>query len=427
MINPFIPKGRIKDILDLRAKRRRSVSVVQIAFLAMLLGAGAPAWSQTLGGLAQVDNRSSGISDAWRGKVDVVLGLSQPVPYRVYALGNPNRIVVDFHVVLFDGLAADEFSSGKHVSGVGFGAIDSETSRLVLQLSQPMKIDTVLMSSLDNATAAKFEMRLSPTSQSEFDAAVVAPTTPQTVNEQAKPTQSDGPQKMLVALDPGHGGIDPGADGGRRSEADLMLLTAFELQDALLRSGLFEVMLTREDDSFVGLEERMSRARAKGANVFLSLHADAVTEGVATGSTIYTLSDKAGTEADEKLAARHNSADVLAGVNLAGQGDEIAEVLLEMVRRNTAPRSMQLAKTVVSSLRDAQAPVNAKALRRGDFAVLRSADIPSILIELGFLSSEGDRARLNTVEGRKVVIDSIVAGLTIWADEDAATTALIRQ
>ena len=219
----------------------------------------------------------------------------------------------------------------------------------------------------------------------------------------------------------------PGAEFGAIVESDLMLLFAFELRDELRRTGLFDVILTRETDEFVGLDERMRIARNAGAAAFISLHADAVPQTHVSGSTAYVLSDKASSEADAKLAARHNRTDIIGGVDLNGHGDEVALVLLEMLRHETEPRAMALAQSLINAIGNQGGDLNSNPLRRGDFAVLRSADIPSVLLELGFLSSQFDRARLSTPQGRGPVISGIVDGLVAWNAEMAAQSALIRQ
>lgn len=379
--------------------------------------------AQNLAGLARVNPDESQIVRSWGGDTKVTLGLSQAVPYKVYAQNNPNRIIIDFQVVVFDGLGDENLLRSRHIAQVNYGAITSQLSRMVLVLNEPLRVSQAVMN------PDGFEMVLVPVTQAAFDETASQPdevAKPLPIPTQAK-GRPTGDRKWIIAIDPGHGGIDPGADGGRRSEADLMLLTAFELQDRLRTSGVFDAFMTRTDDSFVGLESRMSRARAGNADVFISLHADAVVEGVAVGSTVYTLSARAGSQADAKLAARHNSADILAGVNLSGQGDEIATVLLDLVRRETAPRAQTLAEAIISGLHDVGAPVNSKPLRKGDFAVLRAADIPSVLVELGFLSSASDRERLNTPAGRAQVIDGITNALLTWTVKDAAAAALIRQ
>jgi N-acetylmuramoyl-L-alanine amidase len=193
------------------------------------------------------------------------------------------------------------------------------------------------------------------------------------------------------------------------------------LQDELEREGRFDVVLTREDDVFVPLEQRMTLARAAGADVFLSLHADALEAdaGSASGMTVYTLSDDVSEAAARRLAERHAQDDILTGVDLGQTEDEIAIILVDLAQRETAPRSDALAATLVNGFLSAGLAVNSRPNRHGGFAVLKAADMPSVLIELGFLSSTKDRARLTSDEWRAEAALAIRTALTDWAHEDA--------
>jgi len=208
-----------------------------------------------------------------------------------------------------------------------------------------------------------------------------------------------------------------------------MLAFARELQEALIRGGLFDVALTRERDEFVPLDTRISRARAAGASVFLSLHADELPEGAgdASGITVYTLAETATDEASLRLAERHDKNDLLAGVSVAEPGDEIALVLMDLARTDTGPRSAALAETLKSAFRSEALPLVGRPLRSAAFSVLKAADFPSALIELGFLSSEADRARLTDPEWRAAAVRAIETALVQWSLDDSARSGLLRQ
>ncbi len=186
------------------------------------------------------------------------------------------------------------------------------------------------------------------------------------------------------------------------------------------------MLLTRRDDSFVPLEARVSIARAAGADAFLSLHADAVAEGVAKGATIYTLADRASDSASQLLAERHDREDLLAGVDLTGQDDVVAGVLMDLARIETQPRADRLADALVEGLR-AAVGVHKRPRLEAAFSVLKAPDIPSVLVELGFLSSERDRARLTDPEWRARAAVGIRDALLAWASADAAEARLIRK
>jgi N-acetylmuramoyl-L-alanine amidase len=227
-----------------------------------------------------------------------------------------------------------------------------------------------------------------------------------------------------VVLDPGHGGIDPGAERDGQSEANLMLLFAREFQEVLRRDARFEVVMTRNDDSFVPLEARISIARHVAADIFLSLHADALSEGEAVGATIYTLSDEASDEASATLAARHDRDDLLAGVDLTAQDDLVATVLMDMARNETEPRTDRLAKALVQAIKAADLKMHRYPHQRAGFSVLKSPEIPSVLIELGFLSSARDLARLQDAGWRAKMAEALRQALINWSDQEVAIKAL---
>jgi N-acetylmuramoyl-L-alanine amidase len=195
-----------------------------------------------------------------------------------------------------------------------------------------------------------------------------------------------------------------------------MLTFARELEEILLRDGRFRVIMTREDDEFVPLETRVAVAHQARAQVFLSLHADALAVGQAMGATLYTLSDEASDEVARRLAELHNRDDLLSGIDLKGQDELVTTILLDMARTETAPRIERLALALESSIKAAGVTMHPHARQKGGFAVLKSADIPSVLIELGFLSSSGDLARLRDPAWRAIMADAIRTGLLTATD-----------
>ncbi|MBV1903264.1 MAG: N-acetylmuramoyl-L-alanine amidase, partial [Marinosulfonomonas sp.] len=186
------------------------------------------------------------------------------------------------------------------------------------------------------------------------------------------------------------------------------------------------VVLTRDGDVFVPLEMRVSIARQAGADVFISLHADALVAGRASGATIYTLSEQASDLASQKLAERHNRADLLAGIDLSSQDDVIVGVLMDMARTETAHRSDRLADALVDGLTQTVTTHKRPRLSAG-FSVLKAPDIPSVLVELGFLSSPRDRKNLSDPKWRLRAATGIKNALINWAREDAAQALLLRK
>ena len=382
--------------------------------------------AQELSALARLVPDRSSLTDRAAG-IEMELSISQPVPWRVRVLDAPPRLVLDMREVDWTGLPEVEEDSDA-VLGLRAGVVRQGWSRLVLELSGPHQV--VLSEMATDEAGAVVRLRLEPASQEAFAKAAAVPEPA----EWALPAVADLPKPVprgagpvVVVLDPGHGGIDPGAERDGFSEAGLMLTFARELKDLLVRDGGFLVVMTREEDEFVPLEARISIARAAGADVFLSLHADALAEGEAVGATLYTLSDDASDEAAQALAERHDRADLLSGVDLTAQDDLVATVLMDMARTETEPRIERLALALEASIKGAGLKMHRHPRQTAGFSVLKSPDIPSLLVELGFMSSARDLARLTDPEWRAKMAAALRDGLKQWADEDAALAAMRRQ
>ncbi|MGL5010423.1 MAG: N-acetylmuramoyl-L-alanine amidase [Paracoccaceae bacterium] len=393
------------------------------AIIAICLGGGAVA--QDLSGLARLDAARSSVGDQG-GDVVVQLGLSQAVPWRVRLLDAPPRVVMDFREVDWTGIDAVVPDSTR-VKGLRAGVFRPGWSRLVLELAEPM---VVAQAGMLTGNGVAVEVTLTPATAEAFAARAALPepadwALPDAATLPAPVPRGEGP--LVVVLDPGHGGIDPGAERDGYSEAELMLTFAREFKEVLLRDGSFAVVLTREEDVFVPLETRSSIARAAGAHVFISLHADALEEGEAVGATIYTLSDEASGAAAQALAERHDRDDLLAGIDLSAQDDLVATVLMDMARTETVPRTDRLALAFEVAIKAADLRMHRHPRQEAGFSVLKTPDIPSVLIELGFLSSDRDLDRLRDADWREAMADALVAGLKAWADEDAAIAALRRE
>ena len=389
------------------------------------------AQAQELSGLARIDPAASFVRDQGRG-LAIDLKLSQAVPYRVFTLDNPRRLVLDFREVDWGGVSADALLSGALAAGVRFGIYRPGWSRMVVDLAAPMVIETVEMKTNPELGDALVQLRLTAAGDDEFVARSGAINTGQWARPAISSTDhpitrhsSDGP--LIVVLDPGHGGIDPGAQHDGLSEAHLMLQFARELKEVLTRSGGFKVVLTRDEDIFVPLERRVSIARSAGAHVFLSLHADSLSDGRASGATVYTLSDSASDAASQTLAERHERSDLLAGVDLSSQDDVIADVLMDLARLETAPRGDDLADQLVVGLRQSVGDLHKNPRQFASFSVLKAPDIPSVLIELGFMSSQSDLENLTSVSWRAKAAQGIRDALSVWARNDAAKALLLRQ
>ncbi len=402
-------------------------SFIRICAFAMALVLALPLRAEMLSGLARLDLSQSAIVDA-KGGPDLTLALSQPVPWRAFTLADPPRLVLDFREVDWRGVPAWDLLQTTHATGLRMGAFRPGWSRLVVDLAGPYAISSASMQTGSLTGAAVVRVSLNPTDEASFQAQAGAPDGAEWgALEQSSPPPPPNGDRFTIVLDPGHGGIDPGAQSGDITEAALMLTFARELKDVLLRRTDFDVVLTRNADIFVPLDGRITLARAAGADVFLSLHADAVSAGRATGATIYTLSETASDEAAAALAERHDRADLLAGVDLSDQDDVVAGVLMDIARLDTDPRSSALADALAQGIGNTVGGLHKRPRQSAGFSVLRAPDVPSALIELGFLSSDVDRDRLTSPEWRAKVAEGIVSALQIWAAEDTARAGLLRR
>ncbi len=390
--------------------------------------------AQEFSGLARVVADKSQVSDTDAG-VDITLTLSQGVPYRLFTLEEPWRLVADFQEVDWTGLEAADFLRSERVSDAQFGTYVPGWSRLVLEMVEPLSVEQAALRVDPVSAQAVLDVSLAPVTEQAFSAGSGAPQDPRwdlpSPEPLPLPAVEEDDRPMRIVLDPGHGGIDPGAQvkfGNKRvNEKDLMLTFARELSDVLLRSGQFEVQLTRDEDYFVSLERRVALAHQGGADLFLSLHADSLSQGQAHGSTVYTLSKEASDVASAKLAERQDRSDLLSGTDLTRADDVVTDVLLDLARLETHPRSESLARSVVGGLAEFSGPMNRRPLRSAGFSVLKSADIPSILLEIGFLSSPRDLENLMDPAWRKTAAQGILQGLIRWRAEDLAQKSLVRQ
>lgn len=397
--------------------------------LSLLLLLSGPAWAQDFGALARLDAAQSAVRDTRGGGLRVDLWLSQAVPWRVFTLDDPRRLVLDFREVDWRG-AGPSLIRGARATDLRAGRLRPGWSRLVVDLGAPMPLHSAEMQVDEVTGTAHLVVVLRAGDDAGFAASSGAPDDPgwaKLSDYDLIPPPRPSDDVLVVALDPGHGGIDPGALRDGVSEAPIMLAMAREIRAELRRRDGFQVVLTRDEDVFVPLADRMSRARAAGAEVLISLHADALELDQAAGASVYVLSKDGQQGASARMAERHERADLLAGVDLAGQDDQLAMALMDLVRQDTKPASLALQAALIRGFAGAEARLNSNPDRSARLAVLMAADFPSVLIEAGFLSNPADRLALSTSAGRAPVVAGIVAGLTAWRDEQAAKAPLKRR
>ncbi|PPB81739.1 N-acetylmuramoyl-L-alanine amidase [Albidovulum inexpectatum] len=359
------------------------------------------------------------------GDLSVVLDLPRRTPFRVYVLADPLRLVVDLRdvdPVALQGLAVSPLGPA------GIRSIRDGWSRIALPLPAPFRIASATMAQVRDG--ARLSLRLEPREWELFvqDAVAAAAEAarwdyPDTTGDAAMRGEKD---RIVVALDPGHGGVDPGAQAAGLTEAELMLGFAKELAEVLRAAGV-DVYLTRDSDTFVALDERITRARTVGADLMLSLHADSLKQGEATGATIYMLARRASDAASEHLAESHDRADLLAGVDLARQDDALALVMMDLARTETRPRTERLAQGLADALRHARIGMHRRPVRGAAFSVLKAPDFPSLLIEVGFLSSPRDRAHLTDPQWRARFQTAIRDAILLWVQDERERTARLRR
>jgi len=399
-----------------------SLTLAALTVCFMTLGASA----QGFGVLARLISEESRIADTGRG-VELTLGMSQPVPFRVFTLADPARVVMDFRELAFGDWTETQALPEGIASLAAGPARQAGWSRLVLELTQPMAPETAAMTTDEATGRASVVLHLVPVSDEAFRAALgTAPEAASPAATVPEIAAGVGDGRITVVLDPGHGGVDPGAVRGEHTEADLVLTFARELQDALRRTDRVEVILTRDADVFVPLPTRVTLARAAEADLFISIHADALAEGRAQGATVYTLSDTASDAAAEALAEQHDRADLVQGIDLHGADDVVAGVLMDLARLETAPRSDALAAAMVEAIGGAGLRLHAQPQGEAGFTVLRAADIPSVLLEIGFMSDERDLANILDPVWRVGMQEALVEAILAWSDADAARMALAR-
>ncbi|MCV2891774.1 N-acetylmuramoyl-L-alanine amidase [Lentibacter sp. XHP0401] len=386
---------------------------------------GGIAVAQSLSGLARVDTEASGLRQS-RQTVTLTLALSQPVPYRVYTLDTPQRLVLDFREVDWSGVTEKAFGEAAAMRELRFGGFRPGWSRMVAELAAPYALDSAQMTRNADTGQAELVVRLKKSTPEAF-AAQSGPPKGDLWPEPLAPAPPKANDRVLVVLDPGHGGIDPGASRDGQTEKDLMLTFAREIAEELGRLGAVDVLLTRTDDSFVSLERRVAMAHQAGADLFISLHADALAEGRAHGATVHTLADDATDEATALLAERHDRADLLSGTDLSGQDDIVADVLLDLARQETEPRTERLARAIIGGLESKGAPLNRRPYRAAAFSVLKAADIPSVLLEIGFLSSDRDFTNIINATWRRSMAEGLRDGIQAWIIADEAVRGVVRQ
>jgi len=350
--------------------------------------------------------------------------------FSLFTLGAPPRVVIDL-----PGLA---WSAGAPPPGAGLvravrvGLNRPGVTRVVLDLAQTVAVARADIARADRAASAHgttLSIALVPAPESVFLRQVAssepaaAASRPDAQRQDGAAAQRQRQRLPLVMLDPGHGGRDPGAIGrGRTQEKHVTLAAAVELRRLLERGGRVRVAMTRTRDVFVPLPERVRAAQRAGADLFVSLHADALDDRAVRGASVYTLSERASDPLAERVARNENGADRFAGPDFAGVSPEAARILIALVRRETLNGAARMARITVASLAQ-DLVMLPNSHRFAGFVVLKAPDVPSVLVEMGFLSNPSDEALLRQPEHRRVVAAAMARAIETWAGEAATLQA----
>ncbi|MEQ8333924.1 N-acetylmuramoyl-L-alanine amidase [Nisaea sp.] len=342
-------------------------------------------------------------------KIRFVMDLSRPLDFKVFSLADPYRVVIDLPEVTFSKEARPEDRRPKAIKGFRFGLFRPGTSRIVIDTSQPYSVAAAFQLPAKGDLGPRIVLDLKPTSRAAFiteSAASVAAAQAArrpilTAPKPAAPPLLTRPQrrpneKILVAIDAGHGGVDPGAIGvSGVYEKQIVLNASRVLKSELEQTGRYKVILTRDRDVFLRLRERIAIARSAGADLFVSLHADSIPNRKLRGASVYTLSENASDKEANLLAENENKSDIIAGMDFGTETPEVTSILIDLAQRETMNHSARFAGMLVREMQG-EVKLLRTAHRFAGFAVLKAPDIPSVLIELGFLSNNHDEKLLRS-------------------------------
>jgi N-acetylmuramoyl-L-alanine amidase len=358
------------------------------------------------------------------GKLRVVLESNAKLPVSAFTLAAPYRVVLDLPDVEWGIDAVGGEKASGFIASYRFGHFAPGKSRVVFDLKSPAVVDKAfhlpprgktpwrLVVDLKSVTATEFARRAQPPPRPDkalpSQAAILMPL--------PRPRPQGRVRKKVVVIDPGHGGIDPGALGRKGvHEKRITLAMGQILRDVLIARGRYQVVMTRDRDIFVRLRERIAMARAAGADLFISLHADSIKNRRVRGASVYTLSEKASDREAADLAAKENKSDLIAGIDLTGESTEVANILIDLAQRETMNHSAAFASVLVGEMRK-KVKFLKKSHRFAGFAVLKAPDVPSVLIEMGYLSHAGDERRLLSPAYRATLARAIADSVDQYFD-----------
>ena len=371
--------------------------------------------------LAQIGNASN-----FNHGYGLRLKLDEAVPFKVYSLNYPNRIVLELNTETHKNLNDFDIKSSPLLGEIKFKKLVDGWAAITIYIDRPAKVQNLTMkpNKLDSSKV-ELSFELFPIVQYEFDR-IVEIFSGTGIDEPAVTIENNfndnKNNKLIVVIDPGHGGLDPGAQVKTIRESDLMLSLAQVVVEEVKRLDNTEVILTRTSDQFTSLDKRLILAVQAGADVFISLHADTVEKGKASGSTVYTLSQEASDQASARLAARHGGNELISSVDLTGADTAITAALLGLLRQENTVRSNAFSKSIIKNLEDFGIKLNPKPSRKANFSVLKLPSVPSVLIETGFMSTSSDLRNLQDRDWAKKFAVAISSGILEWVAADQLLT-----
>ncbi len=367
-----------------------------------------------------------------------VLDLDKTIQFRAFALADPYRVVVDIPQVSFR-LPAGTGTAGRGlVKAFRYGLVMPGGSRIVFDLTGPARIAKSYVLEAANGQPPRLVLELEEVDRTTFVQSLAAESRPElrpaiadAVAAAAAPAEAPAPcpsrprpadLRPVVVIDPGHGGIDNGTQAGGANEKELVLGFGLALRDRIEKSGKYRVVMTRTDDTFIPLADRVRIARNQSAALFVSIHADALPrgEGDAQGATIYTLSDRASDAEAERLAEAENKADAIGGVNLTEEPTEVADILIDLAQRETRTFSNRFARLLMGEMKTT-VRMHKHPLKSAGFRVLKAPDVPSVLVELGYVSNKGDLEHLVSENWRSRTVGSMAQAIDAFFAKRLAT------
>jgi N-acetylmuramoyl-L-alanine amidase len=364
-----------------------------------------------------------------------VLDLDKALQFRAFTLADPYRVVVDIPQVKFQ-LAPGAGMAGRGlIKAFRYGLVMPGGSRIVFDLTGPARIANSYVLDAANGQPSRLVIELEEVDRTTFvqslgaesrpelkpaiaDAADIATAAAAAAPKSAAPVDL----RPVIVIDPGHGGIDNGTQSGGESEKNLVLGFGLALRDRIEQSGKYRVVMTRSDDTFIPLDDRVRIGRNQSAALFVSIHADALPrrEGDAQGATIYTLSNKASDAEAERLAETENKADAIGGVNLTEEPTEVADILIDLAQRETRTFSNRFARLLAGEMKNT-ARMYKHPLKSAGFRVLKAPDVPSVLVELGYVSNKSDLQHLISESWRSKTVGSMAQAIDAFFAKRLAT------